>query len=271
MSAPFISFLPALGPSLSSLYDSNRLPSQQTQTSSSPSALSNTIPQIFLDAMTVRISVFVDEQSVPLPAEFDSDDPRSFHWVAYASVSSPSSSTDESAHAPPLNPATSSASVPIAAVRLVPPPHPPDPYTDAPVPQEPFCKIGRLCTLKAYRGLGLGRMLMHAVMDWAAGHASEVMGLEGAGRSEAEVVLEREKLRLGRTASSSDRMGSGGTGLGEEEEKGREWNGLVLVHAQTDVKQWYLKMGFEVDEAMGEWDEEGISHVGMLKRLQLKS
>ena len=37
--------------------------------------------------MEVREKVFVEEQGVPLANEFDSDDPRSCHWVIYASIS----------------------------------------------------------------------------------------------------------------------------------------------------------------------------------------
>lgn len=271
MSAPFISFLPAIGPSLTSLYDPSLPASSQPNQPNSSSPSANTIPQIFLDAMTVRTRVFVDEQSVPLAAEFDADDPRSFHWVAYASVSaSPtteSHASEEHGGHTSLS-SSSQGSIPIATVRLVPPPHPPDPYTDAPVPREPFCKIGRLCTVKAYRGMGLGKMLMQAAMAWASGHADEVMGLAGAGKSETEVAVERERRRVGGVARSSDGDGDGMANGGEQGEG--EWNGLVMVHAQTDVKEWYRKMGFEVDEAMGEWDEEGITHIGMLKMLDAK-
>ncbi|KAF2230049.1 hypothetical protein EV356DRAFT_492654 [Viridothelium virens] len=216
MSAPFFAFLLAQGPSLSSLYNADLPPSEQpNRPALSPDSPSSptptgTIPQLFLDAMTVRTSVFVTEQSVPLSAEFDSDDPRSFHWIAYASVSTSSSDA--------VSPSVTRRT-PVATVRLVPPPHPPDPYINAPVPSEPFCKIGRLCTLKPYRGLKLGRMLMDEL------------------REEAE----------------------------------QEWRGLVLVHAQKELKAWYEGMGFEIDEEMGEWDEEGIMHVGLWKRLELKS
>ncbi|KAL9087395.1 MAG: hypothetical protein Q9165_006692 [Trypethelium subeluteriae] len=273
MSAPFIALLPAQGPSLSSLYNADLPPSEQPNrpapSSESPSSPTppDTIPQLFIDAMTVRTSVFVSEQSVPLSAEFDSDDPRSFHWIAYASVSTSSTSSD-----------TASPSVtrrtPVATIRLVPPPHPPDPYTSAPLPSEPFCKIGRLCTLKPYRGLKLARTLMDEMMKWAAGHADEVMGLEGRGRSEAEKAVEREKMRVGWVERSTAELGGNG-GNGDDaalrEEAEQEWRGLVLAHAQKELKAWYEGMGFKFDEEMGEWDEEGIMHVGMWKRLELKS
>ncbi|KAL8932109.1 MAG: hypothetical protein Q9211_006522, partial [Gyalolechia sp. 1 TL-2023] len=51
------------------------------------------------------------------------------------------------------------------------------------------------------------------------------------------------------------------------EDGGEEWKGLVLSHAQRSVKGWWEKMGFEEDEGMGVWWEEGIEHVGMWRRL----
>jgi predicted GNAT family N-acyltransferase len=48
------------------------------------------------------------------------------------------------------------------------------------------------------------------------------------------------------------------------------WKGLVVVHAQRDktVDLW-KKYGFEIDEGMGEWDEEGMMHVGMWLRVDI--
>ncbi|CAN9473589.1 unnamed protein product [Alternaria alternata] len=40
------------------------------------------VPQNFCDAMAIREEVY-GEQGVPLEAEFDEDDARSWHWVAY--------------------------------------------------------------------------------------------------------------------------------------------------------------------------------------------
>ncbi|EFR04273.1 hypothetical protein MGYG_07282 [Nannizzia gypsea CBS 118893] len=50
---------------------------------------------------------------------------------------------------------------------------------------------------------------------------------------------------------------------------GGGWGGLVLVHAQTDVEAMYARLGFETDKSLGQWDEEGIQHVGMWKTLEL--
>lgn len=48
-----------------------------------------------------------------------------------------------------------------------------------------------------------------------------------------------------------------------------KWNGLVCVHAQEQVVKAWEKWGFQVDEGMGVWWEEGIRHVGMFQRLEV--
>ena len=45
------------------------------------------------------------------------------------------------------------------------------------------------------------------------------------------------------------------------------WKGLMCVHAQEQVRKTWAKFGFEVDEGMGTWTEEGIKHVGMFRRV----
>lgn len=52
---------------------------------------------------------------------------------------------------------------------------------------------------------------------------------------------------------------------------GQGWDGLVLLHAQTSVEAMYAKMGFVTDTKLGKWDEEGIEHVGMWKRITVQS
>lgn len=163
----FISFLAPPGPLLDK-YDRKAQYSLQH----------NDVPEVFCDAMSVREEVFVEEQKVPLENEFDLDDPRSFHWVAYASVGT--SSAEQAAAA--QNGATSSGrkgstanKLAIGTIRLVPPPHPPHPEPhsqhaidnhdglpagapggDPTVPthdgQEPYVKLGRLAVLPAFRG-----------------------------------------------------------------------------------------------------------------------
>jgi predicted GNAT family N-acyltransferase len=48
-----------------------------------------------------------------------------------------------------------------------------------------------------------------------------------------------------------------------------KWNGLICVHSQEKVQGAWAKWGFEVDEGMGKWEEEGIAHVGMFLRLDI--
>ena len=48
-----------------------------------------------------------------------------------------------------------------------------------------------------------------------------------------------------------------------------DFKGLVLVHSQKGVQKVWRKYGFETDESMGTWDEEGIEHVGMWKRVDI--
>lgn len=217
--------------------------------------------------MSIRETVFVHEQTVPLANELDADDPRSWHWVVYASVGAPKG--------PPSHPSdrrgSTSGRVPVGTLRLVPPPHPPHPdagghyaidnkadagpggrgasaatergenrATRLHDGKEAYVKLGRLATLRDYRGLGLGRLLVNTALEWVQRHAEEV------GRGSGDAV---EREREG----------------GEE-----RWRGLVLVHAQVGVQGFWSGMGFVRDEGLGEWWEEGIQHVGMWRRLVVK-
>lgn len=47
------------------------------------------------------------------------------------------------------------------------------------------------------------------------------------------------------------------------------WKGLMCVHAQEQVAKVWAKWGFELDEGMGSWYEEGIKHVGMFRRVDI--
>jgi predicted GNAT family N-acyltransferase len=51
---------------------------------------------------------------------------------------------------------------------------------------------------------------------------------------------------------------------------GHGWTGNVLAHAQLEVEKMYRKLGFTTDEKLGQWDEVGILHVGMWKKLDLQ-
>jgi predicted GNAT family N-acyltransferase len=141
---------------------------------------------------------------------------------------------------------SSTITTPVAVIRLVPPPQAPhelitNPGADASslpkydTAHEPYIKLTRVAVLKEYRGLGLGRRLVDEALGWARGHVEEI---EEACRR----VVGRE-LR---------------------------WKGLVLVHAQVQGEKMYERFGFVTDEKMGKWDEEGIEHVGMWKRIDLE-
>lgn len=56
-----------------------------------------------------------------------------------------------------------------------------------------------------------------------------------------------------------------------QQDIGEGWEGLVLLHAQTSVEAMYAKIGFATDQNLGKWDEEGIEHVGMWKRVVVQS
>ncbi len=218
------------------------------------------VPAHFIAAMTVRRTVFVEEQRVPAENELDEDDARSFHWVVYASVSSAQREGGRRG--------TDTSRAAVATLRLVPPPHPPHPApgSDHKIDRaerrqtttdmgsagtrwhdsrEPYAKLGRLATLPAYRGLGLGRLIVESALDWASKHPLSIVPLPSATSTEAA------KVRGGLSSK-------------------QEWKGLVLVHAQKDVERVWRKLGFERDDSMGVWIEEGIEHIGMWRRIPVQ-
>lgn len=189
---------------------------------------------VFNDAMKIRVRVFVDEQRCSARAEIDSDDPRSWQWVIYGS-SLPTTSP-----------------IPVGVIRLVPPPQLPQEILTHPnhsaTPDfpaydwvhEPCVKLTRVAVMPEYRGLGLGRRLVDTALDWASRHAVEI--------DEAIAQLARESHWTGTYS---------------------RWQGLVLVHAQVDVERMYKALGFETEESLGRWYEEGIEHVGMYRRIEV--
>lgn len=234
------------------------------------------IPQTFLDAMEVRQAVFVEEQGVPLEFEVDEDDPRSCHWVVYASVNQ--TDAPEVRHAATgevVQPRRSSTrSTPIGTVRLVPFPHPPHPapggrYEDgrlvggagplaaaAQQPsgadrptgmhdgREPYVKLGRLAVVKEFRGHKVARLLVGTALAWMRGHADYF--------NPSVAQLGFDQLAIERASDIP------------------KWAGLVGCHAQDGAVGAWVKSGFVVDEGMGTWWEEGIPHVGMFQRLPLE-
>jgi predicted GNAT family N-acyltransferase len=88
---------------------------------------------------------------------------------------------------------------------------------------------------------------------------------------------EEPYVKLGRVATMAHARGKGLCRLLTEEafrwlathkeDIGAGWNGLVLTHAQVAVEKMYAKLGFVTDERLGRWDEVGIEHLGMWKRI----
>ena len=240
-------------------------------------------PPIFNDAIQVRAGVFIDEQKCSPEGEIDDDDPRSWQWVIYASRTVSGSNTSTSSSTGPAPAAAAAAAVassarstiPVAVIRLVPPPQPPHEAllahsNDAPLlprydwTHEPCIKLTRVAVLPEYRGLGLGRRLVQTALDWAVTHAEEI---DDATRELAS--------RFAFQGPSRDVRSGPSTGQAREEQKPdwspAPWRGLVLVHAQVDVEAMYRGMGFVRDDELGRWDEEGIEHVGMFRRVEIRS
>ncbi|KAJ5490726.1 hypothetical protein N7539_002293 [Penicillium diatomitis] len=251
---------------------------------------SNENPPVFNDAMKVRARVFIHEQHCSVEGEIDEDDPRSWQWVIYA-TEAPSTT-----HSP--SPLASGTPQPVAVIRLVPPPHLPHEalfHDDAvqdfsndhglssqPLPSydwthEPCIKITRVAVLPEFRGLGLGRKLLDVALDWASTHAEEIdnaarqlairVGVgSGAGRESQHESTGSD------SQSPAASMGHRGAEQRRDEKVSTApWRGLVLVHAQVDVEAMYRGMGFTQDKALGMWDEEGIQHVGMFRRVDVQS
>ncbi|KAL5614990.1 hypothetical protein BROUX41_005055 [Berkeleyomyces rouxiae] len=217
-----------------------------------PATEQTSIPIIFHDAMIVRNDVFVVEQRVPAENEFDSDDSRSCHFVAYDSIKR----TDGSV----------TPKVPVGTIRIVPFPHAPHPtpgksYWDG-VPEgeepntsnssrftyvdratdlhngrEPYVKFGRLAVQKNYRGKGVAGQLTRAALEWLAQNPTAF-----------DAALPPAN---------------------EGDEGQLKFKGLVCAHAQVQAKASWARWGFVVDEGMGTWNEEGISHVGMFQRVPI--
>ncbi|KAK7756416.1 hypothetical protein SLS62_001642 [Diatrype stigma] len=275
------------------------------------------VPPVFRDAMEVREAVFVQEQGVPLEYELDADDPRSCHWVVYASVNR----TTEPERRDPATGAvvaprrSVTRSQPVGTLRVVPFPHPPHPrdggrYVDnvlqpepepEPEPEqnlagddqegekktqepsapaeegrrnsqqqqqqqsslsgaalpfgpdrattyhdgrEPYVKIGRMAVVSEFRGHRIAGQLWRAARGWLEAHP--------AAFDPSVAELGMDQLRA---AAASEIP---------------QWRGLVVCHAQADVVPLYERWGFRVDEGMGRWSEEGIPHVGMALRLDVK-
>ncbi|KAM0343654.1 hypothetical protein ACHAPU_008406 [Fusarium lateritium] len=243
-----------------------------------------TISQTFLDAMEVREQVFVEEQKVPAENEFDEDDSRACHWVVYASINKLEELEVRDEQGNVMQPRKSSTrSTPIGTIRLVPFPHDPHPKNGGKYwkgvlegddddkngnndqhalemssnkpyvldrettfhnGQEPYVKLGRLAVIKEFRGRRIAGLLVNTVLAWLKANPSyfdpsiKEYGLEQLNPANCEQTIPR-------------------------------WAGLVCVHAQKQVEGFWKNWGFEADEGMGTWWEEGMPHSGMFQRLEI--
>ena len=229
-------------------YDASKPPTDQPKNDAADPA--RAVPQGFIDAMIVREAVFVQEQGVALENELDEDDDRSFHWVAYASIPVKQTSPDLKPHDEKMETSrrtSTSTKVPVGTIRLVPPPHALHPggklETEVHKGNESYVKLGRLAVIKEFRKAGISKLLIETVLAFAREHPNDLLPHFDPG------MLEAKKY----------------------EGAGVDFRGLVLVHAQTGVQKVWKKYGFDTDESMGSWDEEGIDHVGMWKRLDVSN
>ncbi|KAI0025634.1 hypothetical protein F4780DRAFT_216527 [Xylariomycetidae sp. FL0641] len=110
--------------------------------------------------------------------------------------------------------------------------------------REPYVKLGRMAVVPEFRGRRIAGQLWSAARQWLEAHP--------AAFNPSVAGLGMDQLRVGAASEIP------------------KWNGLVCVHAQETAVRLYEKWGFQVDEGMGKWFEEGIPHVGMFQRLQLQ-
>jgi len=177
--------------------------------------------------------------------------------VAYASVPNKYASAhhgDED-ELNSLSRVSTSTKIPIGTIRLVPPPHPRPAPGEGPSqtakynvqktddePKEAYIKLGRLAVIKEFRKAGISKLLVETALAFARENPYEV-----------EPQLDPASLEYLKK----------GKGLGVH------FKGLVLIHAQIGVQKVWRRFGFEVDESMGTWDEEGIQHVGMWRKMDV--
>ncbi|KAK8245211.1 acyl-CoA N-acyltransferase [Phyllosticta capitalensis] len=280
----FISFLPPT-PTIAN-YDASLRASEQTAAD---------IPQTFKDAMTVRERVFVEEQNIPLENEFDADDPRSFHWVVYASVGATGSTNGFQ----PSNGATNGSEteqeerrrsdpsayrVAVGVVRLVPPPHPPHPApSDAHALDNslaaPATFVPKTNGTASPNGNGHARSHSSDDLDTHTAPPYIKLGRLAILKPYRKLGLSSLLVRtaLDWAAQNAHVICPPASPEAVEIAKieGREgslvsWDGSTLVHAQAPLEKFYGTFGFVKDEAMGVWDEEGIDHVGMWLKVKLR-
>ncbi|KAI0441507.1 acetyltransferase [Xylaria telfairii] len=270
------------------------------------------IPSPFKDTMEVRERVFVKEQGFPLEFEYDADDARSCHWIMYASVNTTTRDEERDEETDELiRPRLSTTqTIPIGTLRIVPFPHPPHPPNGARYvggvlqPIEDPGSISATQQGGAQNGNGIGAAA-------AAASRRRALSLVDERRMSAPLPFGHDRqtdfhngkepyVKLGRLAVVPEFRGHrvaeqlwsaaklwletnptyfnpSVKELGMDVMKVDnirdvpEWNGLVCVHSQVAVVKVYERWGFQVDKAMGKFFEENVPHVGMWNRLKLKA
>jgi len=234
-----------ISPSGQAVHDFHISPTGQISYTRSSSTADPQLSQLFHDALSIRTAVFVLEQHCSAAEEIDVDDGISWHWILYADNEDEEgeerSGSEKANTIGSEDDHTAGAKRPAATIRLVPAQAHADADDEKAVEgpdykgskvwdhNEPYVKIGRLATVAPCRGRGYGKILVNTALGFA-------------GRNGGKMVRD--------------------TGLGE-------WKGLLLAHAQKSVESWYKSLGFELDEGMGRWWEEGIEHVAMWKRVEV--
>ncbi|KAK5631235.1 hypothetical protein RRF57_006949 [Xylaria bambusicola] len=111
--------------------------------------------------------------------------------------------------------------------------------------KEPYVKLGRIAVLPEFRGHQIAVQLWNAAKRWL---------------QENPTYFNPSVKELGMDTMQVDQAGDI-----------PKWNGLVCVHAQEAVTKVYERWGFKIDRGMGRFYEEGIPHIGMFQRLEVKS
>ncbi|KAK0639146.1 acyl-CoA N-acyltransferase [Cercophora newfieldiana] len=274
------------------VYDPTKRHSEQTKVPNFPP-----IPQTFLDAMSVRETVYVDEQHVPLENEFDNDDQRATHFVIYASVQKlvAHEVRDPTTDAILIPRQSVTRTLPIGTIRLVPFPHPPHPRAGG-------AYVGDVLTNAGSPASDLDPGTPRTVAPLSRAEASRVVTpFVWPPQYERATDLhdgQEPYLKLGRLAVLKEFRGRGiasqlirsainfaavdadiwdpmASNIGFERVEltpsgGQllpRWNGLFCCHAQETAVPIWEKHGFKVDRSLGRWTEEGIPHVAMFLRV----
>ncbi|KAL8639157.1 MAG: hypothetical protein Q9228_003779, partial [Teloschistes exilis] len=154
--------VPPLSPAINSPYlpISTLASLARSATLSSPAFPSSSypdVPNLFLAALRVRIIVFEDEQKCSLESEIDDDDRRSWHWVALSGEEAVGTMrlvpVQEKAHGVEKDGEEWEGG---EEKRTQPRKGRTNMWDGA----EAYIKIGRMATLKEYRGSGIARSLV---------------------------------------------------------------------------------------------------------------